>query len=174
MFESPPTIVTGYRRHDRCTIDFRVAHPFEGSGKLVYLFVKTHSRTWRFGLPINIGTAALPQARKDGAFLGLIRTQTTPHMARFSVGYGSDRSIPIHSQKNAKISHRNKPPDVGVRSLLYASVAVSILIAVNVPLNTLGLAGQKMRLQRSFCLPIVPPRGCQRLPENGRKSHVEP
>ena len=143
-------------------------------GKLVYLFVKTHSRTWRFGLPINFGTAALPQARKDGAFLGLIRTQTPPHLARFSVGYGSDRSIATHSQKSAKISHRNKPPDVGVRSLLYASVAVSILITVIVSDCALEPDDRKMHLQRSFCLPIVLPRGCQRLSTNGRKCHVEP
>ncbi len=80
-------------------------------------------------------------------------------MARLYVSYGGDRSLPTHLRKNVKISRRNRYPYVGVPILFYPSVAVPILIAVAVSLNTLGLAGQKMRLQRLFCLPILPSKG---------------
>lgn len=74
------------------------------------------------------------------------RARNSPKKAQFSDSCGGNLSLPVSVAAKSKISVRNRVPDVGVRYLLYASVAFSIRITVKISSSTLELDGHKMRL----------------------------
>jgi len=74
------------------------------------------------------------------------RARNSPNNAQFSASCGGNLSLPVSVAAKSKIFRRNRVPGVGVRDLLYASVAFSIRITVKISSSTLELDGHKMRL----------------------------